>query len=275
MSECVVQPEQSITWLYYAVVYFLFFGGLLAALFLGIFLFRHPVNKKQLTRRIRRRAFSLQQLMFLFSIYSLIYLMAAYIHYMWPGESSSFNLSVLLVIDLFMIFTIIGINQRNKKTWANQFGMSWSESKNLFFSPLVYLAVIPFIMVAGLGSQYLLSKIYVEGTPIQQAAKEIVHTQASLKIVYILTAIFVAAIYEEVFFRGILFPILVRFFGRWNGIIFVSGTFALIHLHPPSLVPLFLLSVVLCYAYWRTGSLWISIGIHAVFNSVAIFKLLY
>jgi membrane protease YdiL (CAAX protease family) len=131
-------------------------------------------------------------------------------------------------------------------------------------------------MLATFGYQYFLTFFVVKGTPpVQQAVQEIVQTHSSLKVCYILTAIFVASIYEEVLFRGILFPTIVRYLGLWSGITIVSGVFALIHMHVPSLVPLFLLSIALCVAYWRTGSLWINIGIHSIFNSVAIFNLLH
>jgi len=277
MNESVVQSELFNQELYSSFLYFLFFGGILTAVGLCIFLFRHPVNRKQLTRRIRRRAFSFQQLLFLFTVYFLVYLSAGFIrYYFWRRESSSFNLGTLLIIDLFAVFSIIGINYRNKRTWAEQFGMSWSECKVLIFSPFIYLAMIPFIMLATFGYHYFLYHFFSKGgLCVQRAVQEIVQTHSGLKICYILTAIFVASVCEEVVFRGILFPTVVRYLGLWSGVTIVSGVFALIHLHVPSLVSLFLLSTVLCVAYWRTGSLWVSIGIHSIFNSVAILNLLH
>jgi membrane protease YdiL (CAAX protease family) len=123
---------------------------------------------------------------------------------------------------------------------------------------------------------YLLTLFYSDGaTHLQEGARVIVQSHQTLKVAYIITAIFVAAVFEEVFFRGILFPFIVRNLGLWSGITMVSSIFALIHLNALSLLPLFMLSVVLCLAYWRTGSLWVSIGIHAIFNSVAIYNLLH
>lgn len=74
-------------------------------------------------------------------------------------------------------------------------------------------------------------------------------------------------------FRGILFPFLVQRVGLKWGIVAVSALFAVIHLHVPSMLALFLLSAGLCVAYWRTGSLWVSIGMHAIFNGVTILLL--
>ena len=45
------------------------------------------------------------------------------------------------------------------------------------------------------------------------------------------------------------------------------------HFHLPSFAALFLLSGALCLAYWRTGSLWVSIGMHTIFNAVSILAL--
>ena len=80
-------------------------------------------------------------------------------------------------------------------------------------------------------------------------------------------------LYEEVLFRGVLFPYLTKRAGLAGGTLLVSALFALLHFHLPSMAPLFLLSIALCLAYWRTGSLWVNIGIHAIFNATSILAL--
>ena len=91
-----------------------------------------------------------------------------------------------------------------------------------------------------------------------------------MRLAYILVAVFGAPVYEELIFRGILFPYLAKRAGLAGGVVATSLVFALVHLHLPSMVPLGLLSAALCLAYWRTGSLWPSIGMHMLFNAVSI-----
>lgn len=89
-----------------------------------------------------------------------------------------------------------------------------------------------------------------------------------LRIVLILSAVVVAPLVEEVIFRGYLYAVIKRFSDRFLAAVTTSLLFALIHGNIPGLLPLFGLAIVLCIAYEMTGSLWVPISIHALFNSV-------
>ena len=111
----------------------------------------------------------------------------------------------------------------------------------------------------------------------------------------LLAAVFVSVI-EEIFFRGIFFKGLREDLGRLRGYLWAGLLFAAVHFvrpandavlteadgwvgfrhlvgsfHPfldpgglmPGLVGLFLIGLVLCYAFERTGTLYLSIGLHA------------
>jgi hypothetical protein len=87
---------------------------------------------------------------------------------------------------------------------------------------------------------------------------------------FVLLAVVVAPVFEEMLFRGIVLPALVQRFGLGLSVAAVSALFALIHGHVPSMVPLFVLSVALCLAYTWTGSLAVPMVMHAAFNSVTV-----
>ncbi len=72
---------------------------------------------------------------------------------------------------------------------------------------------------------------------------------------------------EETLFRGILLPLLVRRAGATAGLALTAMAFAALHADLGTLVPLALLSVALSLAYARTQSLWVPIGMHALFNA--------
>jgi uncharacterized protein len=111
-----------------------------------------------------------------------------------------------------------------------------------------------------------------------------------------LLAAVAAGFVEEIFFRGIIFKGMREDLGRFRGYLFASLFFAAIHFvqpaddavltgidpwagvrhvvdsfHPfldlenlfPGLLGLFLIGAVLCYAFERTGTLYMSIGLHA------------
>jgi len=82
----------------------------------------------------------------------------------------------------------------------------------------------------------------------------------------------VAPIAEELFFRGILQPVLARVSGsRWIGVLAASAAFALVHVDFPLAMPaLFVLGVLMGAAYERNGSLIVPIAIHALFNLAAL-----
>jgi uncharacterized protein len=90
------------------------------------------------------------------------------------------------------------------------------------------------------------------------------------RLLLILSAIVVAPISEELIFRGYIFGVLRRYAGRWWAMVISASVFAAIHAHIPSLAGLFVLAVALTLVYEGAGSLWASILMHALFNSVTI-----
>lgn len=83
-----------------------------------------------------------------------------------------------------------------------------------------------------------------------------------------ISAVLLAPVAEELFFRGLLQTVVVNITrSRWAAISIASLAFALVHLQQPYAMPaLGLLSVLLGFAYERTGSLLPPIAIHALFN---------
>lgn len=82
----------------------------------------------------------------------------------------------------------------------------------------------------------------------------------------------VAPIAEEVFFRGFFFTALRNWKGVGVAAVITGVVFGGIHAGSspaPYLVPLAMLGVLLCLLYWRTGSLFPCIALHAINNSVA------
>ena len=178
-----------------------------------------------------------------------------------------------LFINASLVFMISIINRKRGGNWADSLGMGFRNLRKLPLAPVFYLAIIPFLMLTSLIYHQLLEVVFNLEVELQDITRFLSGEGTWLKACFILTAILVGPVVEELIFRGIVFSYLVKRAGLKAGILLVSLLFAAIHFHLPSFLPLALLSAALCVAYWRTGSLWVSIGIHMIFNSVSIIAL--
>ncbi|MBI3829747.1 MAG: CPBP family intramembrane metalloprotease [Planctomycetes bacterium] len=84
-----------------------------------------------------------------------------------------------------------------------------------------------------------------------------------------------AAFFEELLFRGVLYNVLKRHLGTWPAALGGSLIFALVHRVHSQVLPLFILSLLLTYAYERSGRLLPSMVLHALNNSVTLVLLLW
>lgn len=90
-------------------------------------------------------------------------------------------------------------------------------------------------------------------------------------ILNILVIALAPALFEEMFFRGTLQPLLVRATGNAHaGIIIASLLFAAIHMNISQIIPMFFLALVLGYLFHYSGSIWPGILVHLCNNSLAI-----
>ncbi|MCD4825700.1 MAG: CPBP family intramembrane metalloprotease [Phycisphaerae bacterium] len=90
------------------------------------------------------------------------------------------------------------------------------------------------------------------------------------KTLIAVSAIILAPLLEEFFFRGLLQSMLRRYVKPWPAILITSVLFAAVHHEPQNMPALFVLSVVLGYNYERTGRLFSPILIHVLFNGTMI-----
>ncbi len=109
--------------------------------------------------------------------------------------------------------------------------------------------------------------------PEQEITEEIKEETAALALAgYISVTCLLAPVTEEVFFRGLLFPMLRSRFGVALGVIVSGALFSLVHAlgsPPEALIVLFVLGAGLSLLYLRTGSLLPCIGLHALNNAIA------
>jgi len=95
------------------------------------------------------------------------------------------------------------------------------------------------------------------------------------KLLIGLSAVVIAPIVEEFIFRGYLYPVLKKYTQKYYAAIVTSILFAIVHFHLPTLVPLALLGIALCFVYERSGTLWAPICVHALFNATSLLGMLF
>ncbi|SHF33346.1 hypothetical protein SAMN02746089_01719 [Caldanaerobius fijiensis DSM 17918] len=90
----------------------------------------------------------------------------------------------------------------------------------------------------------------------------------------IITVAFSAAVCEELFFRGFFMTAYERA-GSRRAIVMSGIFFALLHMNPASIPAIAFLGILFAYSVYRTGSVFMSMIIHFVYNfmSVSIMKL--
>jgi membrane protease YdiL (CAAX protease family) len=119
----------------------------------------------------------------------------------------------------------------------------------------VYLAIVGLIEIESLEPQSTLEE-------------DVFDTPALVALAGIL-ALIAAPLAEETFFRGFLFAGLRKRLGIVISALASGALFGLVHFDPGSIVPFSLIGAVLALAYAFTGSLWISITAHFLFNFVS------
>ncbi len=108
------------------------------------------------------------------------------------------------------------------------------------------------------------------GWPLQ--SDEIKHLLRALPSPYsfFFTAMFLAPLVEETFFRGFLFAGFRQRYGWNRAALLSSGFFAVAHLIPAAMIPAFVVGVGFAYLYHKSNSLWPGIFMHFLINSFAV-----
>ncbi|MFC1467736.1 lysostaphin resistance A-like protein [Verrucomicrobiota bacterium] len=163
---------------------------------------------------------------------------------------------------------IVGHAKSLKTSWAVLYGMGGNLFRRIGQVLYHYAGMMAVVIVGALGWDPLMKFFGVEVEP-QDVVTIILNAEPlALKVYLIFLAVVLAPVFEELLFRGVLFPVLAKRMPIKTAAVLVSLGFALLHAHLPAFLPLVLVSLCLCYAYWRTGSLWVNIGMHMLFNGI-------
>lgn len=99
----------------------------------------------------------------------------------------------------------------------------------------------------------------------EKGGTKLLNFMGSFGLTFVLTVV-LAPIVEEVIFRGVLLGAIAKRFGVIAGILVSSLLFTLVHLDPLQMLSAFPLGVYLAIMYYKTGSIYPGIILHASWN---------
>ena len=132
---------------------------------------------------------------------------------------------------------------------------------------VLILAAYPLISIADAITQ----RVFGSGSS-KQSIVELFSGSRTIeqRMMIIVFAVVIAPVAEEFLFRFFLYGVLKRYFGRFLGVTVNALLFAAAHTHLPSFAPLFVLGSCFTIAYEWSGSILVSMTMHALFNSLSL-----
>ncbi len=257
----------------------IFFGGLLVNVLLLSNLSRHLAHWRQAALRFAWRPWSLGEaarvLLAIMVMALFSWWLAHLMDYLGWWRMADHPGRAIVWQSVFThwaaVFIIIWVMGKCGIRWIpGFFYREWRWHQDIGRGLMAYLAAMPFILLyAALYQLWLQARGYEP--ELQDAMRIYAELPAGgVRIYFVFLALVLAPVAEELLFRGVLLPALSRRFGIGTAIVVSSVLFALMHMHVPGLVPLFMLSIALSVAYIYTQSVIVPIVMHMVFNAVSL-----
>lgn len=175
----------------------------------------------------------------------------------------TFNGCGLVAVGMLLRATGVSIQEAfgvRRRGWGRVLGLS----------VVSLLAVLPAVWLASGASYTVCSRWNLPTGPQPMVEIFLGAESALIRTGIAVLAVVGAPAFEEVFFRGLIYPLLKERIGWAAALVVTSLMFAAIHFHAPSFAPLFVLAAGLTLAYEVTNNLSVPILMHAAFNLMSI-----
>ena len=172
-------------------------------------------------------------------------------------------LTALEGLGLFAGIYLFAILRR--KLSLNDLGLFKTSPGWLKKAALAAVAMIPVISIVATSIQKIL------GMPIHNPQLEFLVPEDFSYLsagVMLIVAGLIVPLAEELYFRGVLYQALRNQFGVWAGVIASSLVFGFLHGDVSIAGATFVMGLVLAFFFERSGSIWPSVLIHALNNSL-------
>jgi len=239
-----------------------------------------PPDWSLFARRLRSRPWTWREaciiIVILAAMYSVVVALASASQGLADSQSDRFLLLSVVVQTVLLhgagVLAVVLLMRTRRLSWRQTFGLdARTVGKNVLQGVIFYLAAMPLVAVAGVLYRLFLVAVKYEVEP-QGVVKILLDPAHSpwLQGYLVVLALAVAPIAEELLFRGVAFPVLMKHANARLALCCVSILFACAHFHVPSVVPLFVLAAAFAAAYAYSDSILVPMVMHVLFNGVSL-----
>ncbi len=186
---------------------------------------------------------------------------------------TSLVLTILILDGIFLAVPALFSLRRYRLGWEG-LGFRGFDRGKFRMAALAAAGAWAAVIVYGL----VLVLIFGEGAAPEQDVEELFSSKAVLPVVGV-AVVLAAPLAEEVFFRGFVFPGLIRLLGVGGALVASGLLFAMFHVTGPDsaglIIPFTLIGMLFAWLYYKTGTIWTSIAAHLVFNLVSFILLAF
>lgn len=154
----------------------------------------------------------------------------------------------------------------------HKYGATWADLGLRQFQPGAVGLGCGLMVVSVLFNLLYIVLLNLYDNQIQQIQPEIsqIFDSTSFPVALLFGGAVVAPLVEELFFRGFVFPGLRSKWGWRKAAVVSAGLFALAHIAPISILPIFFLGLIFAFLYQTSGSIWPGILMHVLTNTVTL-----
>lgn len=219
--------------------------------------------------------------LFIVGIFAMQSLIGFALDYVAPGEENT-PLRALIFgttfhgMALLLILAALRHPDRNLHLRANILHLRPVAMARVIL--LYFASGIALVIITGRIWEFILNLLAEAGLASPAMPQELVEIFAKgetgvVQILLIVLAVAVAPVTEEFIFRAGIYRFLKGRFSARFGLVVSSLLFAAMHYNALSFIPLFLIGMLLCRSYERTGNIYVPIGFHALFNANSVLLL--
>ena len=187
------------------------------------------------------------------------------------GDQAALSLTLIITLGLQAAFVgvVLGVTRHNMGELAQRLRLTGFSAFGLWRPALAVIGCYVMVAVyAAIVNALDIGALQPEST----VPFEVLRHPMTIVLTGI-AVIVTAPLSEEIFYRGLIFGGLQRW-GFWPAALISGAVFSGVHLDPGSLIPFFIIGVVLAWLFWRRGNLWESVAFHVLFNAASFSLLL-
>lgn len=174
-----------------------------------------------------------------------------------------------LVYEALLLTVVGGATRQTFRGLVNSLGLDRSPFAGIW-RPFVGVAAAYTLIALYLATVDALGIGFLK--PQSTVPTSVTRDSATMAMAFV-AAVVAAPISEEMFFRGFVFSGLLRW-GFWPAAALSAALFTVAHLDIGSLIPFFLIGIIMAWLFWSRGTLWHSILFHFLFNFISFAALL-